>query len=851
MLTIKQILEFGSGELPNEDGQIPVWDQTNKRFDLSFNINDYLKDITNENIFDLSDVEYNTEISDGQILKWENGKFIVADESVDGSLWKEIKGTPENTIFPINNENILTEGNITANQFIGDGSNIENVKYSLYNSATGLISGGEMSINSVDNSKFDIAPFTGYVIDQYTDPDNPTNTKVNFPGMTDIEVTNIETQVTTHIAIDKNNNIIQRENIITTEEKRDYIYLGVLIHPDNSIISMVENLPMKIPGLGEKLNDLTNTIGLIKVDNNNRLYPIGENLKFKKTSGYIFRYNANYIENSKDPNIKEIPEYNPVEFKYKTFEGNLSDFTEDIITNEYETIDEFGDSTIHTIENDLYATVQRVYMFDHGEIYIQRGQNVYDTLEKAINTFLIEDFKNPQNIENDALLIGAIATTVHCSDLADMSRCVFFTTDRYGTIKGGGNSGYLSLENDIVINELSDFPDPDENGFINLQDEWTYQINGNVNIAPYKIKMGVGSTLYGINPVRDLLITSVDGALINSENAAGIIKNVGLNNLHPTDGEIFDIVGDGTNLFMCQTIYIMEHTNIGKIENLAWLLFDSIYVIDFKGTLRLVGSDSETIGTPNSIGAMTVLMDKLYILEQSTTGNTFLTIDEGYFTTIKIWDGTIKLSDGNTFLYVDPSQVDLAHGTLQAGLLSNNIFILDIDEADVLSGIDHIQGCWRFSDNLNIQNSNILAYIAFSGNDTETDITTSNEYVKVAGTNDGSSFAERMDITQDDARIDHICIITPKLSLEFTLFGSIQVDGTNQTALIGIFKNGEGPPIVEQSIFCPRPDEPMTFALSTFDTNSHVDDYYEVFVANTNDTNNITVVDMQFKALTI
>ena len=843
MLTIKQILEFGSGELPNQDGQIPVWDQTDKKFDFTFNINDYLKDITGESIFNLNDVEYNTGVENGQTLVWDTNKFIVSD-----SLWEKL-GTPEGIISPKNNEDILTEGDMTSNQFFGDGSNITGVKYSLYNSSTGIISGGTISINSVDNSKFDIDPFIGYIIDQYTDIDNPTSTKVDFSGLTGVTITNIATQTATHIAIDVNGNIIQRENIITPEEKREYIYLGVITHPNHTTISFIENVPSTIPGSGEKLDDLISVISLLKIDGN-KIYSSGSNLKIKKSSGKIFRSNTNYVNNKQNPNIKSFDEINPVEFRYRTYDGAISSITEDIITNEYETIDEFGVSTINTITgNELQATVQRVFMYENGEVEIQRGQNVYDTLQKAVNTFLSENFKTYKNIDNNAICIGAISTTVHCNDLSNTSRCVILKTGKYGGTILGGN--YLSLEKNVIINELNDFPDPDENGFINLEDSWTYEINGTVNIAPYKIKMGVGTTLYGINPTRDVLATYTDGAIINGTNIGGILENIGLTNLHPT-GEIFDIIDNGTNLFMCDRIYILDHSNIGKLESLAFIILDSVYFTDFKGTLRIVGGDGVPPGgTPSGTWKTDLFLEKIYILEQTETGNTFLTIDEGYFNTIKFWDGNVRLTDGNNFIHVDPSVVDVTLGTLSQGLLSNNIFLLDQDQSDVLTGITHERSGWEFRGNVNLQDSNILAYVAFVANTTATDITTSNTYFKVAGTNDPSSFQERMDITQANARIDHVSTTTPKISLEFLVCGSVSAAANNSNILIGVLKNGSSPAIIEQEVFAARSGESVTFTMSGFDTNVTTGDYYEIFVANLGETANITIVDMQFKVLKI
>ena len=71
---------------------------------------------------------------------------------------------------------------------------------------TGLQTGGQLSVNGGDNTKFDIAAGVGYIIDN-TDPTDPVVTKIEFGPFTNQTVTDLATSPRSFVGIDIKGNI--------------------------------------------------------------------------------------------------------------------------------------------------------------------------------------------------------------------------------------------------------------------------------------------------------------------------------------------------------------------------------------------------------------------------------------------------------------------------------------------------------------------------------------------------------------------------------------------------------------------------------------------------------------------
>ena len=99
-------------------------------------------------------------------------------------------------------------------------SNLEKLTMS-----TGLVTGGELSINGTDNTTFDVTAGTGYIIDAYTNPLNATVFNVQWDNIVGHSVTNLGTENVTYVMLDRNGHVYQTNDFPTPAERRDNIFL--------------------------------------------------------------------------------------------------------------------------------------------------------------------------------------------------------------------------------------------------------------------------------------------------------------------------------------------------------------------------------------------------------------------------------------------------------------------------------------------------------------------------------------------------------------------------------------------------------------------------------------------------
>ena len=119
---------------------------------------------------------------------------------------------------------------------------LESIERAAFNAlSTGLESGWLPTPNGWDNTKMDISDGSGRVVDNTTDPDNPTVTDVVWTWLTALTVTNIWTTDTTYLAINSAWAVVQQTTNFTNAQSRSLIILGWVFHPNlTNVISWFE-----------------------------------------------------------------------------------------------------------------------------------------------------------------------------------------------------------------------------------------------------------------------------------------------------------------------------------------------------------------------------------------------------------------------------------------------------------------------------------------------------------------------------------------------------------------------------------------------------------------------------------
>lgn len=303
--------------------------------------------------------------------------------------------------------------------------------YYKYNLSAGLVNGGKLTVNGLDNSKFDIEEGHGLIMDMWTDINNPVEYRVTWLAQTSITITNIATTTVTHVYIDKNQNIVQLNTSPNSETKRDFIYLGQIGHTNFTNIGAIINRPDHLIGIDQQLRDLEEAIGIIS--NGNIIYSNGANLQINKSPGTLFLNGLNFDVNKKQPSIKEFPEQLVLSFRYRTQTG-LGSTVSLIDPTVYD-----NGGVITSIIGNKY-TNQYVYLTAGGNIVIQYGQFLYNSLNEALSKRDAENFATFINLIDNAYLLATISIGRNTTSLEDSSNCVITNFTR-----GGGSTGTMGI----------------------------------------------------------------------------------------------------------------------------------------------------------------------------------------------------------------------------------------------------------------------------------------------------------------------------------------------------------------------------------------------------------------------
>ncbi len=264
------------------------------------------------------------------------------------------------------------------------------------------------SINGVDNTKFDISSGSIVFSDSYTDPANPVDTALSFAGVSSQTVTNIATQEATYLYISNTGTIVQNAVFSGEDILRDHVYVGVLHHADNTIISFASSSTQTaLSNFMMVMADYSFCVGPIncKVGNQNVISGNTGTLGLDKASGCWFFTAINARSSLKNPNIiASLALVKPVIFvAWRTTDGN----NEKIITQDTIPAGVYDDDTAvqaDALPQGVLSTNQwvnhRVFMVvDSNQLAVQIGQVVYASQSAAIAGATSEVFET----------IGAIA----------------------------------------------------------------------------------------------------------------------------------------------------------------------------------------------------------------------------------------------------------------------------------------------------------------------------------------------------------------------------------------------------------------------------------------------------------
>jgi hypothetical protein len=294
---------------------------------------------------------------------------------------------------------------------------------------TGLISGGILSVNGGDATKFDITAGVGVIVNNYTDGSSPTRTLVTWSAQTAITNPYVATADTAYVLVNSAGTIVITDTYPELADNRDFIMIGWTDHPGRTDIETIFTQPYYSNDVSCQLDDFLFSFGSFNVWGNE--YDPYSGLQIERLPGATFEVGSNYTQTKKSPNVIETDLEQPASLIYFYRDG-VGDWVNDsapvasIDPNYYD--DNSG--TLAAVPAGKW-TVQLLSFYAPMETNdIQYGQTYYDTLEEAITGVNDGIELNPYNDGWDTyrawLIVKQGETNLNSADT------VFITLGKFG-----------------------------------------------------------------------------------------------------------------------------------------------------------------------------------------------------------------------------------------------------------------------------------------------------------------------------------------------------------------------------------------------------------------------------------
>lgn len=360
--------------------------------------------------------------------------------------------------------------------------------------STGILLGGELNVNAVDDTMVDIGDTYGVIVDYVTTPATPTVTKVTFAADT-ITITDLVEPIT-WLLLDSAGSVIQQTTRPTNTQRRTHLVLGGVLIAGGGIVQD-QSLPSYPPQALNQLYDLMDALGPFNVTGN-LLQPAGANLQLAKTVGTVFNRGFNHFAGgtlTADPHISTTAAQNPVSMRYVT---QTPDTPVAPVTVVDPTMYDVAGTITAVPGGSAVSTIQRVYITPLNDVtqqvVIQYGQTAYASLDAAIAAIGNQTFvKNPSLA--DATLLGYVVAKKSATDLSITADARVIQAARLsGNSAGSGDSLSLALllTGGTMTGDLVLAADPDQpleaatKQYVDAGDATAVKLTGDQTVAGIK-----------------------------------------------------------------------------------------------------------------------------------------------------------------------------------------------------------------------------------------------------------------------------------------------------------------------------------------------------------------------------
>lgn len=300
--------------------------------------------------------------------------------------------------------------------------------------STGIVTGGNITANGSDPIAVDISAVRAFIVDDVTDPDNPTVTEVIQPDRTVQLDAAAQTRVLTWWLMAADGTLIQQEDTPTPEQRRLFVEIGrTAFNPVSGTIIGSKSIHVMLQQDANQLADLMEALGPFSITGN-RITPVATTLRFNKTAGTMFLRSIARDTVPGNPNVGVIPAQTPAQFRrIVQITGAVTPIVNTIDPANYDV----GGVLTPVGGGAGSSTIQRVYVTPADntvdQISVQYGQTVYSSLANALDAIGVGTFVPNPGLAELAALVGYIVVTRTATNLADATQARFVTAAKFDT----------------------------------------------------------------------------------------------------------------------------------------------------------------------------------------------------------------------------------------------------------------------------------------------------------------------------------------------------------------------------------------------------------------------------------
>jgi len=323
----------------------------------------------------------------------------------------------------------------------GGGSGVVNIngnegsEFRVAQGDTGVLEFAGLTYNSA--TTINIGATKGYVVDNETDPLQPSYIFVDYPGQTGVTVTTLGSGIGSTVSLQPDGFgsaiPVFQNSIPDSAMRKTHLWLGKVGHPTNVITTptAVINEPDYITSPQAFSRDLFQVLGPY-INDGVIAYANGANLQINITAGNIHGNGINFNNDRTRPNEIATGPFTPLNFLYRTRVGTGGGLVNLITPNSYDVA-----GVITPVGGGVNnSTLQYIFCIPGSGFIIQYGQTIYNNLTEAIANVGRESFVIYPNLPNNAILIGVLALIRTATALNNTSQARFFPANKLGEIVG-------------------------------------------------------------------------------------------------------------------------------------------------------------------------------------------------------------------------------------------------------------------------------------------------------------------------------------------------------------------------------------------------------------------------------